>query len=87
MSGLRAISVSRAVCKLVNDLDDIGVLCLLLLLQAYMNKVRSLKFNLSKADNPDLRRDALTGMVTPQRLVNMTAEEMAPDRVRGVLLW
>lgn len=54
-----------------------------MLVQAYLSKIRSLKFNLAKPDNPDLRRDVLAGSIDPQRLVNMTAEEMAPEKARA----
>lgn len=50
--------------------------------QAYFNKCRSLNYNLKKADNPDLRRDVLSGLIPPERLVTMSAEDMAPARVR-----
>lgn len=49
--------------------------------QAYLSKIRSLKFNLAKPDNPDLRRDVLSGRITAERLVTMSAEEMAPEKV------
>lgn len=49
--------------------------------QAYLAKIRSLKFNLAKPDNPDLRRDVLKGLIGAERLVSMTAEEMAPGKV------
>lgn len=52
-----------------------------------MSKIRSLKFNLAKVDNPDLRRDVLAGRIGAQRLVNMTAEEMAPEKVVSYTLY
>lgn len=49
--------------------------------QAYLAKIRSLKFNLAKPDNPDLRRDVLAGLISAERFVSMTPEEMAPEKV------
>ncbi|PKA60286.1 hypothetical protein AXF42_Ash008345 [Apostasia shenzhenica] len=42
-------------------------------------KYRSIMFNLKDAKNTDLRRRVLLGHITPQVLINMTAEEMASD--------
>eukprot|EP00249_Psilotum_nudum_P021974 c28324_g1_i1 orf=198-1196(+) len=42
-------------------------------------KYRSIMFNMKDSNNPDLRRKVLLGEVGPERLVNMTAEEMASD--------
>ncbi|XP_010529269.1 PREDICTED: transcription elongation factor TFIIS [Tarenaya hassleriana] len=43
-------------------------------------KYRSIMFNMRDGNNPDLRRKVLIGDVTPQRLLTMTAEEMASDQ-------
>lgn len=43
-------------------------------------KYRSIMFNLKDANNPDLRRRVLLGQVKPERLINMTPEEMASDQ-------
>lgn len=45
----------------------------------YKAKARSLNFNLKDAKNPDLRERVLSGMVPPEQLVRLTAEEMASD--------
>ncbi|XAR68702.1 hypothetical protein NMG60_11000049 [Bertholletia excelsa] len=42
-------------------------------------KYRSIVFNLKDPKNPDLRRKVLLGEVKPERLINMTPEEMASD--------
>uniref|UniRef100_A0A0C9S597 Transcription elongation factor n=1 Tax=Wollemia nobilis TaxID=56998 RepID=A0A0C9S597_9CONI len=47
---------------------------------AQKNKYRSIMFNLKDASNPDLRRRVLLGEVKPDRLIVMTAEEMASDQ-------
>lgn len=43
----------------------------------YRQKVRSLSYNLSDASNPELRARVLQGEVTPDRLVQMTPNELA----------
>ncbi|GLT76780.1 hypothetical protein SLA2020_484190 [Shorea laevis] len=43
-------------------------------------KYRSIMFNIKDVNNPDLRRKVLLGEVKPERLVNMTAEEMASEQ-------
>ncbi|KAG0459459.1 hypothetical protein HPP92_022587 [Vanilla planifolia] len=42
-------------------------------------KYRSIMFNLKDAKNTDLRRRVLLGHIVPEKLVSMTAEEMASD--------
>lgn len=42
-------------------------------------KYRSIMFNLKDSKNTDLRRRVLLGHIMPERLINMTAEEMASD--------
>ncbi|KAK9283668.1 hypothetical protein L1049_011918 [Liquidambar formosana] len=43
-------------------------------------KYRSLMFNIKDPNNPDFRRKVLLGQVKPERLLTMTAEEMASDQ-------
>ncbi|KAF8397052.1 hypothetical protein HHK36_018690 [Tetracentron sinense] len=43
-------------------------------------KYRSVMFNIKDPNNPDLRRKVLLGHVKPERLLNMTPEEMASDQ-------
>ena len=43
-------------------------------------KYRSLMFNIKDPNNPDLRRKVLLGQVKPERLLEMTPEEMASDQ-------
>ncbi|XP_010553193.1 PREDICTED: transcription elongation factor TFIIS-like [Tarenaya hassleriana] len=43
-------------------------------------KYRSIIFNMRDRNNPDLRRKVLMGEVTPERLIMMTAEEMASNQ-------
>lgn len=43
-------------------------------------KYRSIMFNIKDPNNPDLRRKVLTGEVKPERLINMTPDEMASDQ-------
>lgn len=43
-------------------------------------KYRSIMFNLKDANNPDLRRRVLLGEITPEKLINMTPEEMASEK-------
>ncbi|XP_058110672.1 transcription elongation factor TFIIS-like [Magnolia sinica] len=43
-------------------------------------KYRSVMFNLKDSNNPDLRRRVLLGHIKPERLIDMTPEEMASDK-------
>ncbi|XP_057818117.2 transcription elongation factor TFIIS [Cryptomeria japonica] len=43
-------------------------------------KYRSIMFNLKDGSNPDLRRRVLLGEIKPDKLIVMTAEEMASDQ-------
>lgn len=52
----------------------------------YRQKVRSLSFNLSDANNPELRARVLQGEVAPERLVSMTPNELASKVSRFCLL-
>lgn len=45
----------------------------------YVDRVRSLDFNLRQAANPELLRRVRAGEVTAKRLVHMTPEEMWPE--------
>lgn len=53
----------------------------------YRQKVRSLSYNLSDASNPELRARVLQGEVTPDRLVQMTPNELASKVTMGVNLY
>ncbi|CAH2058809.1 unnamed protein product, partial [Thlaspi arvense] len=43
-------------------------------------KYRSIMFNLRDSNNPDLRRRVLAGEVSPEKLITLSAEEMASDK-------
>ncbi|KAG7610383.1 Transcription elongation factor S-II central domain [Arabidopsis suecica] len=43
----------------------------------YKEKGRSLLFNLKDKNNPELRESVMSGKISPERLCNMTAEELA----------
>ena len=47
----------------------------------YKNQIRSRVFNLKDKKNPGLRVNVLMGLISPEKLANMTAEEMASDDV------
>ncbi|KAG9443288.1 hypothetical protein H6P81_014628 [Aristolochia fimbriata] len=47
---------------------------------AHKVKYRSIMFNLKDANNPDLRRRVLLGHIRPERLIEMTPEDMASDQ-------
>uniref|UniRef100_A0A2N9GLQ9 TFIIS central domain-containing protein n=1 Tax=Fagus sylvatica TaxID=28930 RepID=A0A2N9GLQ9_FAGSY len=46
-------------------------------------KYQSVLFNLKDPQNPDLRRKVLVGEIEPEKLVTMTAEEMASHKRKG----
>lgn len=48
----------------------------------YKSAVRSRVFNLRDKNNPALRENVLTGVVTAERFATMTSEEMASDEMR-----
>ncbi|XP_040280235.1 transcription elongation factor A protein 3-like isoform X2 [Bufo bufo] len=48
----------------------------------YRNRIRSRISNLKDPKNPNLRRNVLSGMVSPQNMATMTAEEMASDELK-----
>ncbi|KAM6164680.1 transcription elongation factor A protein 2 [Rhynchocyon petersi] len=50
----------------------------------YKNRVRSRISNLKDAKNPGLRRSVLCGSIAPQRIAEMTAEEMASDELKEI---
>ncbi|XP_021752738.1 transcription elongation factor TFIIS-like [Chenopodium quinoa] len=49
---------------------------------AHKFKYRSIVFNIKDAKNPDFRRKVLLGDIKPERIVNLTAEEMASEQRR-----
>lgn len=48
----------------------------------YKNRVRSRVANLKDVKNPDLRANVLSGLIPPDRIAKMTAEEMASDSMK-----
>jgi len=48
----------------------------------YRNRIRSRIANLKDARNPNLRIKVLLGIITPERLAVLTAEEMASDTLK-----
>ncbi|KAM9248327.1 transcription elongation factor A protein 2 isoform 1-T1 [Dugong dugon] len=50
----------------------------------YKNRVRSRISNLKDAKNPGLRRSVLRGAIAPQRIAEMTSEEMASDELKEI---
>lgn len=51
----------------------------------YTQKARSMLFNLCLAQNPQLKAKLMRGEITVQQLVEMTAQEMFPERWVDVL--
>eukprot|EP00210_Caulerpa_lentillifera_P008677 g8276.t1 len=47
----------------------------------YKNKFRTLHFNLKDSRNPELRGQVLDGVISPERLVNMTPQELASQEL------
>ncbi|CAF1223340.1 unnamed protein product [Adineta steineri] len=66
-----AARVEDAIYK---ELRDTGV--------KYRNRIRSRISNLKDAKNPNLRINVLLGIITPERLAVLTAEEMASDALK-----
>lgn len=66
-----AARVEDAIFK---ELKDTGV--------KYRNRIRSRISNLKDQKNPDLRINVLLGLITPERLAVLTAEEMASDALK-----
>ena len=52
----------------------------------YKNQVRSRVFNLKDKKNPTLRVNVLIGLIQPEKIAVMTADEMASDEVKYDLL-
>ncbi|XP_007952881.1 transcription elongation factor A protein 2 [Orycteropus afer afer] len=50
----------------------------------YKNRVRSRIANLKDAKNPGLRQSVLRGAIAPQRIAEMTSEEMASDELKEI---
>lgn len=50
----------------------------------YKNKIKSIRFNLSDPKNPQLRRNFITGAITPAQLAKMSVEEMANDEMKAL---
>ncbi|KAK3091263.1 hypothetical protein FSP39_018422 [Pinctada imbricata] len=48
----------------------------------YKNRVRSRIANLKDKKNPKLREHVLLGLISPERMASMTAEEMASDALK-----
>ncbi|XP_062315763.1 transcription elongation factor A protein 2 [Osmerus eperlanus] len=48
----------------------------------YKSRLRSRISNLKDQKNPDLRRNVLCGNISPERIANMTAEEMASNELK-----
>lgn len=57
-----------------NEFKDTGV--------KYRNRIRSRVSNLKDLKNPNLRTSVLLGVITPERLAVLTAEEMASDALK-----
>lgn len=51
--------------------------------EKYRNRIRSRVSNLKDLKNPELRRRVLLGMITPDRMAVLTAEEMASDSLKN----
>lgn len=49
---------------------------------AYTNKMRSLYLNLKNKTSAQLRKHVLSGIITPERLVNMSSEELKSEERR-----
>lgn len=47
---------------------------------AYRTKFRSLYLNLKDKSNPRLRQDVVSGIISPERLANMSTKDMASDQ-------
>ncbi len=51
----------------------------------YLEKYRSLKFNLTDTANPDLARRLYRGILTPEKLVTMSAQDLAPSALKELV--
>jgi len=65
---------ARVEDAIYRELKDTGV--------KYRNRIRSRISNLKDAKNPNLRINVLLGIVTPERLAVLSAEEMASDALK-----
>ncbi|CAF0971692.1 unnamed protein product [Adineta ricciae] len=65
---------ARCEDAIFNELKDTSV--------KYRNRIRSRVANLKDAKNPNLRINVLLGLITPERLAVLTAEEMASDALK-----
>ncbi|CAF1156337.1 unnamed protein product [Adineta ricciae] len=65
---------ARCEDAIYNELKDTSV--------KYRNRIRSRVANLKDAKNPNLRINVLLGLITPERLAILTAEEMASDALK-----
>ncbi|XP_060089195.1 transcription elongation factor A protein 2 [Heteronotia binoei] len=50
----------------------------------YKNRVRSRLSNLKDSKNPDLRKNVLCGVITPEQIAVMTSEEMASNELKEI---
>ncbi|KAI1322395.1 transcription elongation factor [Xylariaceae sp. FL0255] len=50
--------------------------------QEYREKIRSLFANLKNPKNPDLSRNVMSGVISPERFVKMTSKELLSDEQR-----
>ncbi|XP_007434423.1 transcription elongation factor A protein 2 isoform X1 [Python bivittatus] len=50
----------------------------------YKNRVRSRLSNLRDSKNPDLRKNVLCGVITPEQIAVMTSEEMASNELKEI---
>jgi transcription elongation factor S-II len=52
---------------------------------SYRNKLRSLILNIKNKNNQPLRTNILNGAITPEKLINMTSAELAPESLKKEL--
>ncbi|XP_070796254.1 transcription elongation factor A protein 2 [Pituophis catenifer annectens] len=50
----------------------------------YKNRIRSRLSNLKDSKNPDLRKNVLCGVITPEQIAVMTSEEMASNELKEI---
>lgn len=53
-----------------------------MLQKEFTRHARMLRSNIKNVHNPELRRDLVNGNITPQRLCEMTSDELAPEALR-----
>lgn len=92
----KCVEMLSAALKVEDDFKDYGVNCDKLASEIedhiyqelkstdmkYRNRVRSRISNLKDPRNPGLRRNVLSGAISPELIAKMTAEEMASDELR-----